>query len=129
MPRSGPSDLKPEDGGAGSPVTPKWAASEGPRRAASGDKGQEQGQVCVLVSEVKGLEISRNSTLEAPRQKNDTERIENRDTGFPGGPVAKTPLCHAGDAGSIPDWGTRIPQAVKQLSQREPPTTEPEGCN
>lgn len=129
VPRLGPSDLKPEDGGAFSPVTPKWAASEGPCRAASGDKGREQGQVCMLVSEVRGIEISRNFTLEAPQQENDTERIKNHDRGFPGIPVAKSPLCHAGDAGLIPDWGTRIPQAVKQLSLHEPPTTDPEGCN
>lgn len=114
VPRLGPSDLKPEDGGAFSPVTPKWAASEGPCRAASGDKGREQGQVCMLVSEVRGIEISRNFTLEAPQQENDTERIKNHDRGFPGIPVAKSPLCHAGDAGLIPDWGTRIPQLLTQ---------------
>ena len=109
---------------------PKWAASEGTSRAAPGDKGREQGQVCVLVSEVRGIEIPRNSTLEAPRQENNTEKIENRDGDFPGGPVAKNPLGRAGDAGSssIPDRGTRIPQAVMPLSLHEPPT-EPESCN
>ena len=95
-----------------------------------GTKDGEQGQVCVLVSEVRGIEIPRNSTLEAPGQESNTEKIENRDGDFPGGPVAKNPLGHAGDAGSgsIPDRGTRIPQAVKQLSLHEPPT-EPEGGN
>ena len=35
---------------------------------------------------------------------------------FPGGPVIKNPPCKAGDAGSIPSQGTRIPHAVEQLS-------------
>ena len=30
---------------------------------------------------------------------------------FPGGPVVKNPPCHAGDAGSIPGQGTKIPHA------------------
>ena len=37
---------------------------------------------------------------------------------FPGGPVAKHPPCNAGDMGSIPGWGTRIPCAMEQLSLR-----------
>ena len=35
---------------------------------------------------------------------------------FPGGPVVKNLLCSAGDAGSIPGWGTKIPHAMEQLS-------------
>ena len=37
---------------------------------------------------------------------------------FPGGPVVKNPPSHAGDAGLIPGWGTKIPHAVGQLSPR-----------
>ena len=37
---------------------------------------------------------------------------------FPGGPVVKNPLSNAGDAGSIPGWGTKIPHAMGQLSPR-----------
>ena len=37
---------------------------------------------------------------------------------FPGGPVVKNPPPNAGDAGSIPGQGTRIPHAVGQLSPR-----------
>ena len=33
--------------------------------------------------------------------------------GFPGSPVAKNPPCKAGDAGSIPDLGTKISRATK----------------
>ena len=33
------------------------------------------------------------------------------DRDFPGGPVVKNLPCNAGDAGSIPGWGTKIPQA------------------
>ena len=37
---------------------------------------------------------------------------------FPGGPVVKNPPSKAGDTGSIPDRGTKIPHAVGQLSPR-----------
>ena len=32
---------------------------------------------------------------------------------FPGGPVVKSPPCHAGDAGSVPGHGTEIPHTVE----------------
>ena len=35
---------------------------------------------------------------------------------FPGGPVVKKPPSNAGDAGSIPGRGTKIPHAAGQLS-------------
>ena len=35
--------------------------------------------------------------------------FKNRD--FPGGPVVKTSPSKAGDAGSVPDWGVKIPHA------------------
>ena len=43
---------------------------------------------------------------------------------FPGGPVVKNPLCNAGDAGSTPGPGTKIPCAMEQLSLCAT-TTEP----
>ena len=33
------------------------------------------------------------------------------------GPVVENPPSKAGDTGSIPGWGTKIPQAEGQLSQ------------
>ena len=36
---------------------------------------------------------------------------------FPGGPVIKNLPSKAGDAGSIPGWGTLIPHAMGQLSR------------
>ena len=36
---------------------------------------------------------------------------------FPGGPVVKNP-SNAGDAGSIPGQGTKMPHAMGQLSPR-----------
>ena len=36
---------------------------------------------------------------------------------FPGGPVVKIPLCNAGDVGTIPGQGTKMPHAAGQLSQ------------
>ena len=35
---------------------------------------------------------------------------------FPGGPVVKNPPSNAGDAGSIPGQGTKIPYATGQQS-------------
>ena len=35
---------------------------------------------------------------------------------LPSGPVVKNLPCNAGDAGSIPGQGTKIPHAVEQLS-------------
>ena len=35
---------------------------------------------------------------------------------FSGGPVVKNPPFNAGDLGSIPGQGTKIPNAVRQLS-------------
>ena len=43
---------------------------------------------------------------------------------FPGGPVVKNPPSNAGDIGSIPGWGTKIPHATGQLSPHTT-TTEP----
>ena len=37
-------------------------------------------------------------------------------------------LSKAGDAGSIPDWGTQIPRAKGRLNAR-PTTTEPARCD
>ena len=54
---------------------------------------------------------------------------------FPGGPVVKNPPSNAGDVGSIPCRGTKIPRAAGQLNMlaatREKPctaTTEPACC-
>ena len=43
---------------------------------------------------------------------------------FPGGPVVKNPPSSAGNVGSIPGRGTKIPHAVGQLSPYAA-TTEP----
>ena len=37
---------------------------------------------------------------------------------FPGGPMVRNPPSNAGDAGSIPGRGTRIPHAAGQPSSR-----------
>ena len=51
--------------------------------------------------------------------------LNSRPRHFPGGPVVKNPPSYAGDAGSIPGWGTKIPQATGQLSPHTT-ATEPE---
>ena len=43
---------------------------------------------------------------------------------FAGGPVVKNPPSNAGDMGSVPDQGTKIPHTVEQLNTQS--TTEPE---
>ena len=40
----------------------------------------------------------------------------NKNGDFTGGPVVKNPPSNAGDAGSTPGWGTKIPHAAGQLS-------------
>ena len=47
---------------------------------------------------------------------------------FLGGPVVKNLPCNAGDVGSIPGWGTRIPHVVEQLSLHAA-TREFDCCN
>ena len=34
---------------------------------------------------------------------------------LPGSAVVKNPPCNAGDAGSVPGWGTKIPHALPKL--------------
>ena len=68
--------------------------------------------------------------------------ILNKIQGFSGGPEVENLPCNAGDMSSIPGQGTKIPDAVEQLSQcattAEPArynqslcatTKDPEGCN
>ena len=44
---------------------------------------------------------------------------------FPGGPVVKNLPSNAGDTGSIPGQGTKIPHAMRQLESLHAATTEP----
>ena len=55
------------------------------------------GSLAILYSSVKNIQ---------PRQD------------FPGGPVVKNLPCNAGDMGSIPGRGPKIPHAMGQLSRR-----------
>jgi len=47
---------------------------------------------------------------------------------IPYGPVAENPPSSAGDAGSIPGWGTKFPHNSGQLNLSAT-TREPESCN
>ena len=53
-----------------------------------------------------------------PESLNYTSRNVLMGKDFPGGPVVKNPPSNAGDAGSIPSQGTKIPRAGWQLSPR-----------
>ena len=50
-----------------------------------------------------------------PETEKETRHLED----FPGGPVVKNLPSNAGDIGSIPGRGTKIPHAVGQLTARE----------
>ena len=67
------------------------------------------------------------TTTQKLNQTNKKNQIKKRERGrgFPGGPVVKNLPCHAGAAGLIPGWGTRIPQAMRKLGPQAT-TTEPE---
>ena len=39
---------------------------------------------------------------------------------FPGSPAIRTPCSHSVAGGSIPGWGTRIPQAEDKGNKRDP---------
>ena len=47
--------------------------------------------------------------------------VQDSDWDSPDSPVVKNPPCNAGALGSVPGWGTKIPQAAEQLN---PCTTE-----
>ena len=53
--------------------------------------------------------------ISSPRNRMSNKRY-NRTKGFPGGPVVKNLPSSAGDVGSIPGQGTKIPHTVGQLS-------------
>ena len=57
-------------------------------------------------------------------QKESTQSLKGKGWDLPGGPVVKNPPSNAGDVGSIPGRGTKIPHAVGQLSPCAA-TTEP----
>ena len=67
------------------------------REQRAGREGKAKGRKGILS---RGTGISEN--MEAPD--------------FPGSPVVKNPPCVAGDMGSIPGQGTKIPQASEKLS-------------
>ena len=43
-------------------------------------------------------------------------QLTQHDGALSGGPVVKNPLCNAGGVGLILGWGTKLPQALEQLS-------------
>ena len=61
-----------------------------------------------------GPQPSEQHILGCQAPETDLQRGDFED--FPGSPVVKHPTCNAGDVGSIPDQGTKIPHAAGQLS-------------
>ena len=50
------------------------------------------------------------------REPSEEALVRSQIRDFPGGPVVKNLPSNAGDTGFIPVWGTKIPQALGQLS-------------
>ena len=71
---------------------------------------EEKSQINILTLHLKQLE------------KEEQAKLKVRD--FLSGPVVKKLPSNAGDTGSIPGWGTKIPHAAGQLSPHTT-TTEP----
>ena len=72
------------------------------------------GKILLFMMSSRWFEIFKRRTW-----KRRWENIYNRLIwDFPGGPVVKNPPSNAGDVGSIPGWGTKIPHAAGQLSPR-----------
>ena len=64
------------------------------------------------------------STLQLQEVKISLNAIKKLFWDFPGGPLVKNLPSNAGDAGSIPGRGTKIPHVMGQLSPHTA-TTEP----
>ena len=71
------------------------------------------------VRETPKLTVTLESRFTYDKTKNKAEQQNCAAGNFPGGPVVKNPPSNAGDAGSIPGQGSKIPYATGQLS---PPT-------
>ena len=71
-----------------------------------------------------GPQPSEQHILGCQAPETDLQRGDFED--FPGSPVVKNPTCNAGDAGSIPDQGTKIPHDMEQQSPHAT-ATEPMG--
>ena len=69
----------------------------------------------------RNLDTARRSTDPSQEQRiseaSEGTRVQNiRRWDFPGGTVVRNPPFDAGDAGSIPGLGTKIPHTTRQLS-------------
>ena len=65
------------------------------------------------VPQLHGINVSESQRMLLSKNRN-LQKNTHRD--FPGGPVVKNPPSNAGDVGSIPGRGTKIPHAVGQLN-------------
>ena len=70
------------------------------------------------VRETPKLTVTLESRFTYDKTKNKAEQQNCAAGNFPGGPVVKNPPSNAGDAGSIPDQGTKTAHAMEQLSPR-----------
>ena len=71
-----------------------------------------------------GLVPSPSDGYHASHPNDDGHSQDTQFRDFPGGPVVKNPPCNAGDEGSIPGQGTKIPYASGQLSLHDATETQ-----
>ena len=60
--------------------------------------------------------MNENNCIQSLLCKPKLQILESGDV--PSGPVVKNPPCSAEEAGSVPDWETKIPHATQQVSPR-----------
>ena len=58
-------------------------------------------------------------TLSTHFQSNITNLIKKTNAKFPGSPVVRTQCFHCWGPGSIPGWGTKIPEAVLHAAKKK----------
>ena len=68
----------------------------------------------MIVIKSQGKRSKEEEQKKRPTKTNPKQLTKWQD--FPGGPVVKNPPSNAGDVGSIPGQGTKIPHATGQLS-------------
>ena len=76
----------------------------------------------LVLSKSRWEQHQEGTTRNHPKKKGDVGE-------FLGGPAVKNPLSNAGDEGSTPSQGTKIPHAAAQLRFLTATREKPSGCN
>ena len=112
-----------------------WAAATGWaiwRPLTSGrTRAPAHGAAVTCIHSIMQTVIIRSHTALLVRMQIRSATLKSTWEDFPSGPVVKNPPANAGDMGSIPDLGTKIPHIVGQLSPQllKPAPREPALCS